>query len=310
MRAKIVNFLKTNWPLLLVLFLVYVVATVLFVYGHFNDRTVALDAYDPTSIVARLVAGYGPIPLFLTMMVLGVIAIVIDSRHKLWLTILKWLIGVVLIGAGLYFMVFKAVEYRSGYPLAATLVVGLLVTLLTVAGAYWFVRNISSSLLLKAAIVIAAIAILEYGIGEIVKPLWSRPRPYLLFEVKDLDPFLPWFMPGAGKDIKALIDPMTLFDPAEFSDYFKSFPSGHTSHSLFLLSTSTILLSLKPKTRKYLFVAAIVGALFGFFVAYGRILIGAHYLTDTMAGFSLTFLLYLFIGLPFVLKLSGTAENS
>ena len=69
-------------------------------------------------------------------------------------------------------------------------------------------------------------------------------------------------------------------------DGFKSFASGHTAHAaigLMLAGLPAAAFKEKPSRRRVVFwVAAVVAAL----VAFGRIVIGAHFLSDVSCGFA------------------------
>lgn len=302
MLEKTLSFLRKNALLLGCLLAVYITVTVLFVYGHFNDLAVAHDVYDPSGFLARHIASLGTLPLYLTMFVIGTMVAFLRVSEKLYAKIIQWVLAAVLFGVGLYMGGDSLISEQSGYGLAAAIVIIGIAAIATAVLTYFFIKNIPSKTLLRAAIVLTLITGIAVLLVEVVvKGNWARPRPYLIFMLESDEYFLPWFMPGAGSDIRALLDAETL-GVESLSDYFKSFPSGHTAYATLLLSTSTVMLSIKPKTRKFAFLGVIVGGLYAFITAYGRIQLGAHYLTDTMAGYSIVFLLFLMIGLPFCLK--------
>ena len=69
-------------------------------------------------------------------------------------------------------------------------------------------------------------------------------------------------------------------------DGFKSFASGHTAHAaigLMLAGLPAAAFKEKPSRRRVIFWAAVVVAAF---VAFGRIVIGAHFLSDVSCGFA------------------------
>lgn len=70
-------------------------------------------------------------------------------------------------------------------------------------------------------------------------------------------------------------------------DGFKSFASGHTAHAaigLMLAGLPAAAFKEKPSRRRVIFwAAAVIAAL----VAFGRIVIGAHFLSDVSCGFAL-----------------------
>jgi membrane-associated phospholipid phosphatase len=121
-------------------------------------------------------------------------------------------------------------------------------------------------------------------VNGVVKLLWARPRFRLLLA----DPqayFVPWWRPSYA--LRRL-----LLAAGAAPDDCKSFPSGHTANA----AAAVLLVLLARLDRRLagrapLLLAA--GALWGALVGLSRIVAGAHYLTDTVAGFSVTLLLAL-----------------
>ncbi len=293
MRRKVLSFLKNDWQFIAALLAIYICVTGLFVYGSVCDLDLALGSYSPSSALGRFVAGFGMMPLYITMFVVGGLAAVMKLSKKAYVRIIQWVVAVALYALAIYLGTVNGIDYRSGYPLAATFAVMALSAILSGGLTYYFCRNVSGKALLRASVMLAAILLAEYAIGEIVKPLWSRPRPYLLFELGDTGYFLSWFQAGAGKALMAKVDTSLLLDPEDLPMYFESFPSGHTSHAALLIPLLGIMLSLKPFTRRFAYLGAVLGFGYALLVAYGRMVMGAHYLSDTMAGLCLTFLVYL-----------------
>lgn len=114
--------------------------------------------------------------------------------------------------------------------------------------ALWFERapREARTLRQKAAIVAAAAALLALGINQIVIRLWQRPRPYVDHPTVLL--------------LHATRDP--------------SFPSDHAA---FCFAIATVLVLLSWRT-------GIWALLFAGVVAFSRVYVGEHYVTDVLAG--------------------------
>lgn len=116
-------------------------------------------------------------------------------------------------------------------------------------------------------------------LNVVVKPLWSRPRMRVIEVTPGLN-FQPWWVIGNP-------DKWSYIAAGVIKDGFKSFASGHTAHAaigLMLAGLPAASFKEKPSRRRVVFwVAAVVAAL----VAFGRIVIGAHFLTDVSCGFAL-----------------------
>lgn len=89
--------------------------------------------------------------------------------------------------------------------------------------------------------------------------------------------FMPWWQ--IGSEVKS-----TLLAAGVASEEFKSFPSGHTANAATMLLLGVIPF-LNPRYQRYKRWFFIVGFVWAAMVALSRIIMGAHYLTDTVVGF-------------------------
>ncbi len=109
---------------------------------------------------------------------------------------------------------------------------------------------------------------------NLLKNLWSRSRFFHMYEKNDFSQYSTWLIPQFRKTSL---------------DIYKSFPSGHTTSATLILAWLYAPQGLKNKNYyKYLenFVKA-----WPLLVALGRILDGAHYLTDVSFAIIMTCLL-------------------
>ncbi len=146
--------------------------------------------------------------------------------------------------------------------------------------AYRLTRDTDPDELTRWALMVLAVWVAQAIIlNVIVKPLWSRPRMRVIEVTPGLN-FQPWWVIGNP-------DKWSYIAAGVIKDGFKSFASGHTAHAaigLMLAGLPAAAFTEKPSRRRVVFwVAAAVAAL----VAFGRIVIGAHFLTDVSCGFAL-----------------------
>ena len=145
---------------------------------------------------------------------------------------------------------------------------------------YRLTRTTESDELTRWALMVLAVWVVQAIIlNVIVKPLWSRPRMRVIEVTPGLN-FQPWWVIGNP-------DKWSYIAAGVIKDGFKSFASGHTAHAaigLMLAGLPVAAFTEKPSRRRAVFWAAsLVAAL----VAFGRIVIGAHFLTDVSCGFAL-----------------------
>ncbi|MBQ8552065.1 MAG: phosphatase PAP2 family protein [Clostridia bacterium] len=128
----------------------------------------------------------------------------------------------------------------------------------------------------KTACRCAAVAVATFVIIWALKLVWGRVRFRQLDG--DLTRFTAWYLPQG------------------FTGFF-SFPSGHTANATVILSVTYYLNYLPEKYRKF---KPVIMALLGIWivlVAFSRVRVGAHYLSDVLFGMAIT-LAIVYFGRP------------
>lgn len=258
---------------------VLLVFLVLLGVGSSLDWQIANKMFDSASYFGRIGAGYGQFPIFIALLSIGVLLFLGRRKDKIWLLILEDAGSLILAGFSLYSFMFNPIKYRTGFSLYFTIPFGIIIWGLLIFLEWKYFKGVDKKQLLYVAPVIAVATALEIGIWFLVKSLWGRPRPYLLFEVSQTD-FVNWWEAGKGFTIKSSLDKTAVKFPSDFNDYFCSFPSGHTSNASLILFLLPTLGELIPSLRKKRPLLILIGFAWVLFVAFSRLTIGAHYLSD------------------------------
>ncbi|MCF4006778.1 phosphatase PAP2 family protein [Corynebacterium uropygiale] len=119
--------------------------------------------------------------------------------------------------------------------------------------------------IIVAGLVAVSVLWAAEGLVDGMKDAWGRFRPY---EVAD----------GKGA--------FTTWLQINFPNGHKSFPSGHTKSGTMLAGLAILFL---PFSKKAARIALWVGAIYGVLMGLSRVLVAAHYPTDTVASFGMTF---------------------
>lgn len=251
------------------------------VIGSIWDFPISKAVYDPGSPFGLFFAGFGEYPAALGFAAAG--AMLLSARNRE-----KRLVGVLQMIAGCWFILSGAAMAAilpKGYLDISTGLsggIGLICTALTVWGAARLCRGADRRTVIRVAAVFLLVIFADILVVNLIKIPWGRARMRLV-AVDDRAYFMPWWQPG-----KALRD--TLVAAGVAAEEFKSFPSGHTANA-----SSLMLLCLLPMLRQKLAAKQTLLFLFGFFwtvlVAVSRIVMGAHYLTDTIVGFAVGLLM-------------------
>ena len=246
--------------------------------GSFFDYQISSALFNSSSLFGRFIEAAGELPFELTASIAGVMlvrAVRPDSRGSKWLAVLGILVNVGLAG----YEIIGSLRV-GGKLIAVQLVLTFVLVIVANLIVYRLTRTTEPDELARWALMVLAVWIAQAIIlNAIVKPLWSRPRMRVIEVTPGLN-FQPWWVIGNP-------DKWTYIAAGVIKDGFKSFASGHTAHAaigLMLAGLPAAAFKEKPSRRRVIFwAAAVVAAL----VAFGRIVIGAHFLSDVSCGFAL-----------------------
>lgn len=249
--------------------IVTVVVGLLFVFGFAiatkYDLYIDMEIHNSENVAAIFMETYGWLPAFLTS-VLFFMLLGSQPSISLWRRILFGILAI--IEAGILGHVADGYLVRRGLMAERGLIGSTSVFIVIVACVYIYL--IKSKSLTKAfrkrllwftsnATVYSLIVI---GIVNIFKEIWARTRFDDMLVIGNFADFTPWYMPyGNGGN---------------------SFPSGHTANSAGIL-TLIILCDAFPKCKKHKTLISIGCGLYIAFMALTRIIIGRHFLSDTLA---------------------------
>ncbi len=155
---------------------------------------------------------------------------------------------------------------------------------------WFFIASLVKEKYLKSlaicSLIVVFTAFLSQVLVQVIKPLFGRARYRLMNITGDFSEFTRWYEINIGKKVT-----LSQIAMGAESDGYKSFPSGHTAAAGIVLSLMSIPAVLNiGKRRSGLITAATL--IFVFIVAYSRILMGAHYLTDVTMGAIITLASY------------------
>lgn len=151
---------------------------------------------------------------------------------------------------------------------APALFMALGITVIVAALAWLLIRNLSPEMLRLiaiSAVIMLAIVWVGHGINVQMKDLWGRFRPY---------------------EVDAGQGPYQAWYHINLPNGHRSFPSGHTQEGTTLAAMAIVLRPLGGKAWR---IALWVGTGWGVLMAASRVIIGAHWATDTVASFILTY---------------------
>lgn len=242
--------------------------------GSFADYPISLALYHPDNPLARLLAGFGEYPAALGLSAAGAMLLSARNREKRLTGVLQTVAGClsVLLGGAM------AAVLPTGYldiPAWLAALIGVGCTGLTVWGTLLLCRGADRGIVLRAAGTFLLVIFADILVVNLIKIPWGRPRMRLVAGDARAC-FMPWWQPGTE-----LRDALVAAGVA--AEEFKSFPSGHSANSSCLMLLS-LLPVLRPQWRRRQSLLFCVGFGWALVVAASRVVMGAHYLSDTAVG--------------------------
>ena len=239
----------------------------------------------------------GEMPIYLiTAFALAIIFHNFKRRDKNLTNIIIQIVSVIISVGLLFYMNYKLFKYLSihldfadllggNWDKLAYLLLGAAMTFLL----FYFTQRIPSAFLNKMfiwAFIVCLTAAFSQVVTHLLKSIAARPRFRAMFIMQEFDQYRKWFqfqwgIPEISEDLKVLYD--------AGSDWYKSFPSGHTSAGAMVI-TLTLIPSIFAKTNTLLNKIITYIAVIAYIIAvmFSRIIVGAHFLTDVTFGAMIT----------------------
>ena len=253
------------------------------IVGSFFDFQISTALYSKNNGFGIFFAAFGEWPGYAMLAFLGGYTAMLAFKYYR-----KNIGGIALIGAG--FVAFALASFFLGKAVYSTnaynhpektffpgLLVGAGLMIPPLAAGIFFGNKVQNKELWKISFFVLIAIAVAIGAITIIKRIPHRPRFRLVTSNDEID-FYPWFR--IFKDYDHCVKDLGI-DKEEF----KSFPSGHIgiTSAMFMSVYIPMLLEIKkPNKLKTIFFC--VSCAYILLLAYTRILVGAHYLSDVSAG--------------------------
>ena len=299
---------------------IYSVLVVLFVLSAIFDFQIAQALYHPDNIIGRLGEMLGEVPLYM-LGTFGIFVLTLfhPSFGKKWDRVILILgilfaVGVSFYGGHhtikLFTRAFYKVDMNSGLKWALKFVVAGAIFGLSFLGTR-AVRRESRNEAVCWGLLLLLMVVISLALMQGLKMIWLRPRYRTLVALEGAgyanattELWLPFYHPQfftSFKNYKAggswgitetqINSAMSALSVDKWeAEEFYAFPSGHTMNTFVTVSICffpRFMFSFKKDCPKFEIGARIFIALFTLFIAFTRVLRGAHHATDVLAGFLL-----------------------
>ena len=264
------------------------------------DLQFTVDGYHSTNIFAIIGEIFGENILYVLLVISFGIIFFYLYKNPLFKEWLNTLLLITLFSAGLvvcFYCIHKVLEYLSIYTnigldkyISSTIgmISILLISCVVNIFAFFLISKISDENIKKLyvwAIVVLIVALLSNGIVQFSKRIFDRTRYRAMVFAgdKDFSYFQNWYVFNTNKfqHVSELS-----------SDFFRSFPSGHTcaAASSFLLVCLPLFIP-QTNNKKWKTIFWLFAIVYTLLVAFSRIVAGAHFFMDVYIGGLITFVI-------------------
>lgn len=253
----------------------------LLIVGSFLDLPVSKLLYPGhESSFGQFFAAFGELPAFALLCGSGVLAIAHRGKLREQLRLVFLAGGVCLILGSVFLSVHEATDNVAALPMPVALLVTVFVDALTAFALLYLTRECQTKTVLRFICTVVFVCVGIMLLINIIKVPWGRARMRLIVSTGNESYFSNWWQAGTALKRKLVADGVS-------SDEFRSFPSGHTACAacaMLMLLLPTLYRRLHDKEK--LFMA--IGAGWTLLVAFSRLRMGAHFLSDVAVSSLLT----------------------
>ena len=259
-----------------------------FVVGSFFDLQIDQALFNENNGFGLFMASFGVYPCYAGLAFIGGGFLCTSIRRKdfpLWAKIICYVFSGVAYGMSIY-LCGKELPSVNGYNVPKLAILSYAICAVLFAGAfvggYVVCRKGDQKYLWTILLLMSVIFIVSLlPAGYVIKLIIHRPRYRYAVRFGETDYYNWWQM---FPEYKEHIGKVVAGNIELTKEEFKSFPSGHSGTGMILAMYLPFAAFFFPKLKgkeTFLFYG---GVAFGLLMMFSRLLVGAHYLTDTCMG--------------------------
>lgn len=274
------------------------VLLVLFIIGSVFDKQIAAKIFDDKNTFGITLAAFGLIPGFALLEICAGIMLFnfLDKNKAGWLRAIILILSIIALCTAIYFQGDNMFD-ENGFYNKDLRFVGIAISA-PIAAIFYFLgyligNKLNNQDLWKVMIVILiGLFICMFAMPQGLKIIFHRPR-YRIAVYREIVEYHPWWKRCSNyKDYLSVLS----------KEEFKSFPSGHSTVAFLLPVLLGYLPMFFKRLKKYQIPLFCLGAAYAFVIAYSRMMVGAHYLSDVSCGGLITMVTFCVINEIFIRK--------
>ena len=262
-----------------------------FILGSFFDLQINEALFQKNNGFGLFMASFGVYPCYAGLAFIGGGFLSTTLRRKelpLWAKILSYTLSAAAYGMSIY-LCGKEWPSVNGYNTPELAWLSYLICAILFGGvyvaAYFVCRKGDPRILWNAIMVMTVIFVLALlPAGFAIKLVIHRPRYRYLVRTGAVGFCNYWENCSNYKDLIEQYKDTGIEGFPILKEEFKSFPSGHSGTGMIMAMFLPMASFFFPKLKGKEVLLFYIGVAFGFLMMFSRILVGAHYLTDTCMG--------------------------
>ena len=270
------------------------------ILGSFFDLQIDKALYSDGNHFGLIMASFGVYPCYAGLAFIGGGLLATTLRRKdlhIVLKIVSYALVLASYGMAIY-LCGREWPSSNGYDVPQLAWLSYLISAIVFAGvlvgAFFVCKKGDPKQLWNILIVMAIIFVIALlPAGFAIKLVIHRPR-YRYAVRGELTAFYNWWemFPEYKKYISTTDNPIFVFGKEITKEEFKSFPSGHSGTGMIMAMFLPFASYFFPKLKGKEVLLFYIGVAFGFIMMFSRLLVGAHYLTDTCMGSLIVMVVY------------------
>ena len=271
-----------------------------FIIGSFKDLAIAETLFTQNNGFGLFMASFGVYPCYAGLSFVGGGLLCTSLRRKdlpMWAKIMGYVLSVAAYGMAIY-LCGKEWPSVNGHNVPHLAWLSYLICAIVFAGTfclgYLICMKGNQKQLWGVLLVMACIFVVSLlPAGYVIKLFIHRPRYRYVVRTGLVDYYNWWqLLPKSGMVMSTETNPIFIDGVEILKEEYKSFPSGHSGTGMILAMFLPFASYFFPKLKGKETLLFYIGAAYGFLMMFSRLLVGAHYLTDTCMGALLVMIVF------------------
>lgn len=290
------------------LYLFLILGLAFFIVGSIVDLQISQGMFSKDNVACLIFASIGALPAYggLAFLCGALVAYAFKFSEEKWKKILAIVIALIGVAVGVYFQgrdftAYDALGVFNKDLAKFSIFFGVILVLPFTIPGFFLTKKNSEKKVFPVIIVAIAIIVIPCLLSFFIKLVDHRPRFRFIYDQGDMSLFRNWW--------QSLSNYKDYIGGNVTSDEFASFPSMHTSCSFMIVGLTYYLPNFVPSLKGKEKIMATISVIFPIGIAFTRVIVGAHYVSDTAFSFTIA-VIFMIVGDIILNKINMKKESS